>query len=556
MKIVLNTLLAVLITVASLNAQSISDAEAKAAAAAFLNKKNEFKTPLNPSNLNLETLSIEGQEVARIVSPNQNSFVLLANDKRQKPVIGYSMENGFDKQNMPPAMRTWLKGYAAQQLINQPQHPEWNTLISGAQKLRTRSFPEAPVMIHAVWGQSWPYNMYCPEHPNGSNGHTLVGCVATAMSMVMYHWQYPATGVGSESFFWGIDSTVHFDQANYNWANMGNYINGANQSEIAEINFHAAVSVKMNFGPSASGSSIDKAADALKDHFQYMPTLRYRERSDYSYEQWRNILQNEMLCGRPVLYAGVDNSQGGHAFIMDGFQDSCYFHINWGWNGSSNGFFHLNNMSFPINQRAVTGILPYNQSYCGNYWMTVADHEFDDGSGYSLYQPNSSCTYLIEHPVQASMKLLFTQWQLADANDKVTIYDGDDDTAPVLAEYNGNDQPTVLTSSSNKVFVKFETDASGQDNGWKLQYTTTAVGVEKEMLDELMIAPNPASDRVRISGAENTEMKLFSTDGRLLLSKQLEQDYQIDVSEFPSGLYLMQFTTEAGFRSVKKLIVK
>lgn len=54
------------------------------------------------------------------------------------------------------------------------------------------------------------------------------------------------------------------------------------------------------------------------------------------------------------------NGPGGHAFICDGF-DEPYFHVNWGWGGSHNGYFTLSAMnpgpySFNSEQAAIIGI--------------------------------------------------------------------------------------------------------------------------------------------------------------------------------------------------------
>ena len=41
---------------------------------------------------------------------------------------------------------------------------------------------------------------------------------------------------------------------------------------------------------------------------------------------------------RPLYYSANDG-QGGHAFILDGYDEDGKFHINWGWGGSYDGYF-------------------------------------------------------------------------------------------------------------------------------------------------------------------------------------------------------------------------
>ena len=53
------------------------------------------------------------------------------------------------------------------------------------------------------------------------------------------------------------------------------------------------------------------------------------------------MLYEELSSGRPVLYSGSKN-MSGHEFVCDGYDGNGMFHINWGWNGLSNGYFLLN----------------------------------------------------------------------------------------------------------------------------------------------------------------------------------------------------------------------
>jgi len=66
---------------------------------------------------------------------------------------------------------------------------------------------------------------------------------------------------------------------------------------------------------------------------------------------------------RPVLYTG--QGTGGHAFVCDGYQGTSYFHFNWGWNGSYDGYFYISSLTpggdnFNSYQGAVLDIHPKN----------------------------------------------------------------------------------------------------------------------------------------------------------------------------------------------------
>ena len=57
-------------------------------------------------------------------------------------------------------------------------------------------------------------------------------------------------------------------------------------------------------------------------------------------------MKSDLAAGRPVIYGGQSYRNddegtlaGGHAFIFDGYDTMDYFHVNWGWGGSCNGYY-------------------------------------------------------------------------------------------------------------------------------------------------------------------------------------------------------------------------
>ena len=95
-----------------------------------------------------------------------------------------------------------------------------------------------------------------------------------------------------------------------------------------------------------------------------------------------DLIYNELVANRPVALGG-QSTGGGHSFICDGYKydNADYFHINWGWAGSSDGYFQLSVLQpweqgiggsstldgFSFGQDAVIGIQPPvdgNADYC------------------------------------------------------------------------------------------------------------------------------------------------------------------------------------------------
>lgn len=103
--------------------------------------------------------------------------------------------------------------------------------------------------------------------------------------------------------------------------------------------------VKMDYSLNGSGSNDLHTAEGLVRYLNYDSDMFFAYPEGYSDEQWHEILQHELIEGRPVYYTG-QGLESGHAFVIDGFKKiddgTTYYHINWGWDGLCNGYYLLN----------------------------------------------------------------------------------------------------------------------------------------------------------------------------------------------------------------------
>lgn len=44
---------------------------------------------------------------------------------------------------------------------------------------------------------------------------------------------------------------------------------------------------------------------------------------------------------RPIIYGGVDTFNGGHEFVICGYDAQGRVYVNWGWDGSSEGYYDI-----------------------------------------------------------------------------------------------------------------------------------------------------------------------------------------------------------------------
>ena len=186
----------------------------------------------------------------------------------------------------------------------------------------------------------------------------------------MKYWEYPSQGIGFHSYNEDDYGTLsaNFASTTYNWAAMPNNVTSSNNA-VATLMYHCGVSVDMNYGVGGSSAQTLDVANALINYFGYSPQIEGLYKTNYSNVQWINLLKTDLDNNRPIQYAGSGNG-GGHSFVCDGYDNNDWFHFNWGWGGSSDGYFDLDYLNpgslgtgggtggFNTNQRAIIGIQP------------------------------------------------------------------------------------------------------------------------------------------------------------------------------------------------------
>lgn len=300
----------------------------------------------------------------------QQGFLIAPADDRYPVLLGYSDSGAFDPDNIPCNMKWWLDQYAAQ--------IEWGVKnnVQPAPR-RVAAHPKVDPLIQTTWNQGAPYNDNCPTL-NGER--TVTGCVATALAQVLKYHEYPTRGKGTHSYSWNSETlSFDFGSTTFQWSNMQNSYpysttgTYAQRVAIATLMEACGVAVNMNYNVSSKGGSAAfslSLANALSEYFGYDCGAGYMRRDYFSEEEWDEIIYGEIAAGRPVLYGG-QSSNGGHEFVCDGYNGDGKYHINWGWEGTSDGYFLLANLNpytqgigggasdgFNSQQDAVIGIKP------------------------------------------------------------------------------------------------------------------------------------------------------------------------------------------------------
>jgi photosystem II stability/assembly factor-like uncharacterized protein len=298
-------------------------------------------------------------------------FVIVAADDACIPVLGYSTENSMPSEIVNPSLKEWLENYNKQiyqiitdNLSNDVTIKQWQDLRSGKYPEPSR---DVNPLLTTTWDQGCFYNALCPAASGGSCGHVWTGCVATAMAQIMKYHNYPPQGVGSHSYVHPLYGTQFADFGNttYNWSAMPNNVASGNTA-VATLMYHDGVSVNMQYGVSGSGAYSEDVPYALMNYFNYHPGIEIKYKNNYSnLEDFKNLIRADLDLQLPVYYSGSGNGEG-HAWVCDGYRMSDgLFHFNWGWSGSSNGYYAIGSLNpggyqFNDGNAIITHIKPYN----------------------------------------------------------------------------------------------------------------------------------------------------------------------------------------------------
>ena len=208
--------------------------------------------------------------------------------------------------------------------------------------------------LRTTWGQDCGYN---DQTWSGNDcGHSPTGCVPTAMAQVMGFHRFPTSRP---------------------WSTLpvGGFLNFGDAPNLAWLMRHCGDAVNVSYSPSGSSARSQNVPGALKN------TFRYRS-ADY-YDNFVNTrINNDLDAGRPTLVGGYRNTTflgyfgtDGHLWVCDGMVGTTcttssgsmfsqrQYHMNWGWNGSSNGYFASDNWTvgtrnYQYHQDVVANIHP------------------------------------------------------------------------------------------------------------------------------------------------------------------------------------------------------
>ncbi len=301
-----------------------------------------------------------------VFNVGETGFVILSADDSYRPVIGYSDEGVFSTDN--PAMMHYLNGISESRTrrtatgSTKEIRDEWQRLGDEGKLLARFKGKEASYLVETKWNQNYPYNYCCPVAEDGPGGHVYAGCVATAGAQLMRYWNFPAQGTGSHTYTPEDNPqygpiTVNFGEATYDWDNMPLTINSSSPiaqiEAIGQLIYHVGVSVDMNYRPTSSGAVTGRLCEVMPQHFYYTNQMLNLYRETYTREEYLDLIYRSVDMSWPMVHRG-----GGHAYVLDGYNEAGMVHFNWGWSGSDDGWFDIDNHDYVDGESVIYNYVP------------------------------------------------------------------------------------------------------------------------------------------------------------------------------------------------------
>lgn len=480
--------------------------------------------------------SLENEETTcfYVFNIGSEGFVLVSADDRCAPIIGRSMNGAFDTEKLPDNMRGWLNTWE-QEIedgirANAPENEQNKKLW--AELLRTpASIPPTPksesYLVTSTWEQGSGYNNYCPTY---QGSHVVVGCVATAMAQIIRYWGYPTRGFGHKSYtheYYGPQS-VDFDTTDFDYSLMPDHLNrrssNAEREMVSRLCYYCGVVVSMNYqNPNhtdGSGAQTEKVADGIM-HFGYTESV-HSVRTDINDDaRWVSIIKEEIDSERPIEYSGFGNS-GGHAFVLDGYNNNNEYHFNWGWGGYGDGFYTLTTMQgFTSTHEMITNIKPSGWDGHLTHFLVSPN---GNGDGTSWENANSDITSairlnkLVTRDIWLKEGLYYGDTSAEYAYKFTTpcsIYGGFAGTETEIGQCNAKAHPTIFdgqgrhgvlnVSVSNSSSRQFKMSNIIIQNGYS--NTGSSLSINGNVLASQMVVRNCQSDSGRTISLSNSVLR-------------------------------------------------
>jgi hypothetical protein len=291
----------------------------------------------------------------------EKGFVIVSADDAVRPILGYSDHGKVPKADRKGGenFKEWFGYYDKQialarknNIVDKIGQQTWKNIENNV-----FSSSKAGILVDRLlrseWDQGWPWNDSC--YVVGGE-QTPVGCIATAMAQISKFNRWPLTGTGNKRYrpySGAANITEYFNSCHFDYDLMPDippieyglyptyWESGITVEEVGMLAHHSwmlGFSAGMNYAADGSGATMANALLAMKTYWYHTGSASVLSMAtppaggtDAQYA----TIKAQLDLKKPWQWAG-----GVHSFVLDGYRDDYWYHFNWGWGGSYDGWFH------------------------------------------------------------------------------------------------------------------------------------------------------------------------------------------------------------------------
>ena len=310
-----------------------------------------------------EIKNLDDHPLMYVFSLNPVGYIVVPANKKLPPIIAYSFDNDFGAISEENVLLQLLRAdvscridhinlISENVIIN--RNDQWQKYSSPVKIIQKSLVSTVGPLLDTQWSQNAPYNNFCPIDL-ATGKRSVAGCPAVAMAQILnYHRTTQNVQFNDDDDYYHNyagniyiidddfeeydfpsfpDLNIYLETLQYNYDNDIPLAN----ADKAAINFACGVAAKQVYNPSGSGTfGVGQAFDAYQ-RFNF-EDIELLQEGPNVYDR----LQENILDGLPAHIAVVNEGWTvGHNMVVDGYDTDGFFHINFGWGGSYDGWYML-----------------------------------------------------------------------------------------------------------------------------------------------------------------------------------------------------------------------
>jgi hypothetical protein len=321
-----------------------------------------------------------GEILYYVVQLDPSGFVILSADDLAEPIVAFSATGRFNassgsplatlvNRDMPRRMARARAGAPSASALK--ARNKWHAFLAGSPNPPPDAEENGNIVVasqiwvapfvQTLWNQTTDvsgndacYNYFTPTNGAGNVSNDPCGCIATALAQEMYYFQYPNTGVGTNSFSItnnGISEMVPLLGGDgkggpYQWTNMPLSPNNPSNSQAMAIGYlthDAGAAVHMSYTSNNALSATYLAQQALTGTFKFANAAYYETGGgSIGGPDLLNMINPNLDARLPVMLGILPD--GGHCLLCDGYgysSSTLFHHVNAGWGGDDDIWYAL-----------------------------------------------------------------------------------------------------------------------------------------------------------------------------------------------------------------------